>query len=125
MKRAIVIALVIATLAVVANDASRFATAQRSLDSLTYDLATSAAQQAQTGVPREVVGGQIAAAAQASGVTVYQYGQTEDEAQVWTRTTVPGTIVAGRISALLAGKPFAEAMRADLVIADHYEAGIR
>lgn len=124
MKRFIGVILVIVLVGIAGNDVWRWATAQQHLTSVTDDLATRAADGAGNGLTREQVGSDLVAVATPQGVTVYQYGQTEQGVQVWTEARVPGTIVAGPFSALLMGKSFAEARKTVLVIRDYQTAGV-
>lgn len=124
LRRIVIIALVIAVIGLIINDASRYASAQRLLRDTTYDLATWAAGEA-TPTNRDAVAGDIAAMAAEKGVRVYQYGQSDQSVQVWAETTVEGTIVAGIVYNLFAGVPPAQVMDAEFIIKDYREAGIQ
>jgi hypothetical protein len=116
------IALIVAVLGVVISDTYRYAVAQQSLGSTTYDLATWAAQNSSS-MSRDEVGREIAATAAAKGVRVYQYGQTENAVEVWTETDVKNTLVAGAIVNMLRGKSFSESWGSAFTIRDYREAG--
>jgi len=124
MKRAIIILVVLAILGIVISDAYRYSTAQQALRSATYDLATWAAQNAPR-MSRDQVAGQLAAMGTQRGVVVYQYGQSGQGIQIWTRSTVPDTYVAGTIVNVFKGVALSEALDEPLVIQDYREAGMQ
>jgi hypothetical protein len=121
VRRIIWIVLLVAVVAVIGNDAARYVTAQRNLRDTTYDLARWAGENA-AGMTREQAGAQLAAQGQARGVTVYQYGQTTEGAQIWAQSTVPGTLIAGTVANLVAGASLSEARTRPFVIRDYREA---
>ena len=124
VRKTIVIVLVIALVAVVANDVFRYAQAQQRLRDTTYDLARWAAENAPS-ASRDAIAKDLVAQAGPSGVTVTMYGQTDTGVQVWTQAEVPGLIVAGGLVNLLRGVPLGEAMSTPVTIKDYLEAGIR
>jgi len=123
IRRTIVIVLVLAVLAVAANDIWRYAQAQQRLRDTTYTIARWAAENALS-ESRDEVASKLVTMAGPSGVTVTMYGQTETGVQVWTQTKVEGTIVASTLANLLVGKPFAEASSTPFIIKDYRVAGI-
>ena len=124
VRKTVVIVLVIALVAVVANDVFRYAQAQQRLRDTTYDspagLPRTPRPPRATRSPKHLV-----AQAGPSGVTVTMYGQTDTGVQVWTQAEVPGLIVAGGLVNLLKGVPLSKAMSAPVTIKDYLEAGIR
>ena len=123
IRRLVVIALVVAVLGIAIADTYRYATAQQHLGSTTYDLATWAAQNA-SAFDRDQMANKLAADAAAEGITVYQYGQTDNAVQVWTESKVEGTFVAGLVVNLLRGASFSEALGSSFIIRDYQEAGV-
>lgn len=124
LKRVVTVVLIVGIIGIIVYDVSRYATAQRSLRNATYDLATWAAQNADT-MNRDQVAAQLVPMAEAKGVVVYQYGQSDRSVQVWAETTVGGTLVVGTVRNLFAGMPFSEATQSDFTIQDYREAGIQ
>jgi hypothetical protein len=111
MRRIIIWTLVIGLLVVVIHDLAIYATAQRQLRAVTYDV-TQWAGNGASSMSRDEAAQRVAQMASASGVTVYQYGQTDRMAQVWSSSEVKGTWVAGILVNMIAGKSFEEAKAA-------------
>lgn len=124
IQRTLGIILILAIIAVGGYDAWRYTETQERLRKTTYELARWAAENAST-LSREQAAQQLVTMATAKEVVVYQYGQTENGAQVWTQAEVKDTIVAGIIANMVAGKPFAEARKAPFIIRDYREAGFQ
>jgi len=124
IRRTIIVVLVIAVVAVAANDAWRYVQAQQRLRDTTYTIARWAAENALS-ESRDAVAAKLVTMAAPSGVTVTMYGQTDTGVQVWTQTRVEGTIVASTIANLLVGKPLGEASATPFIIKDYREAGIK
>lgn len=124
VQRTIGIILIVAVLGIAAYDTMRYLDAHERLRETTYELAKWAGENAQT-MSQQQAGRQLAAMAAKSNVTVYQYGQTENGAQVWTQTEVPDTIVAGVIANMVSGVPFSQATKAPFMIRDYREAGFQ
>jgi len=124
VRKTIVIVLVIAVVAVAANDVIRYVQAQQRLRDTTYSLARWAAENAPSS-SRDAIANDLMTKAAPSGVTVTMYGQTDTGVQVWTQTEVPGLIVAGGLVNLVRGVPLGEAMSAPVTIKDYLQAGIR
>lgn len=109
---------------VAANDGWRYGMRQKVLNDATYELARWAAENADT-LSRDQAASRLAQMGAARGITVYQYGQTDQNVQVWTQTNVTGTIIAGTFSSLMQGKSFDQARSAPFIIRDYREAGIQ
>jgi Flp pilus assembly protein TadG len=124
VRKTVVIVLVIALVAVVANDVFRYAQAQQRLRDTTYDLARWAAENAPS-ASREAIANNLVTQAGPAGVTVTMYGQTDTGVQVWTQAEVPGLIVAGGLVNLMQGVPLNRALSDPVKIKDYLEAGIR
>jgi Flp pilus assembly protein TadG len=124
VRKTLVIVLVIALVAVIANDVFRYAQAQQRLRDTTYDIARWAAENAPSS-SRNAMAKALVAKASPSAVTVTMYGQTDTGVQVWTQAEVPGLIVAGGLVNLLKGMPLNKAMSSPLTIEDYREAGVR
>jgi len=124
VRKTIVIALVVAVIALIANDVWRYAEAQQRLRDTTYSISRWAAETA-LDEPRDRVAKELVEKAAPAGVTVTMYGQSETGVQVWTQTEVPGLIFAGTIVNMMQGKSFAEASSSPLVIKDYRQAGVR
>jgi Flp pilus assembly protein TadG len=124
IRKTVVIAIVVACVAVIANDAWRYIEAQQRLRETTYTVARWAAENAPSQSRNEIVR-QIVAQAAPSGVTITMYGQADTGVQVWTQTDVRGTIVAGTLLGLIRGKSLSEAPATSPIIKDYREAGIR
>ncbi len=122
LRRLIIIALVLAVIGVVIHDLSTFASAQRDLGDATYDLATWAARNTD-GLSRDKAAAKVAAEGTRHGVTVYLYDQSDRSVEVWTRSYVDGTFVAGPVVNLVRGMPFSEALSEPFEITDYQEAG--
>ncbi len=102
MKKIIVIAVVLALAAVFVNDLGAFVNTRRELVEATREAADVAAG---TRGDRNTAGRAAAAAAAARGVEVYLYDQDGTRVQVWARAEIEGTLVYGRVLALIAGEP--------------------
>jgi hypothetical protein len=108
LKRLLVIALVVLVIAIPVNDFARFLMTFYSLDTVTRAAAQAAADQAKRQASRDVAGAAAVRYAQANGVHVYGYDQTQSNVTVWTDAPVPGTLAWGAIVAAMARKPFGE-----------------
>ena len=124
IRRSIIVILVLAVLAIGANDAWRYVQAQQRLRDTTYTVARWAAENAPS-QSRDAIAAQLVTMAAPSGVTVTMYGQNDTGVQVWAKTEVPGTIVTSTLANLLVGKSLAEASASPMTIKDYREAGIR
>ncbi len=124
VRRIIVIVLVVAAIALVVNDLSHYASAQRGLRSTTYDLALWAGKNAQQ-LSRDQAARELAVMASEKGVTVYQYGQGDNSVQVWTKADVNGTLVAGALVHLFRSEPVTQIIGAPFTITDYREAGVQ
>jgi hypothetical protein len=124
VKRTITILLILAVLGIIAYDTWKYVSAQQRLRDATYELTRWAGENADT-MSRDQAAAQLAAMGSERGVTVYQYGQSDQGVQVWTETTVDDTVVAGTVANLVAGTPLSEAVGAPFVIRDYREAGVQ
>ncbi len=124
IRRSIVIILVLAVLAVAANDTWRYVQAQRRLRDTTYTIARWAAENAPSS-SRDAIADELVTMAAPAGVTVTMYGQDDAGVQVWTKTDVPGLIVLGTAMNLAQGKSLGEAMSTSPSVKDFRRAGIR
>lgn len=120
MRRFLTIAVVLGLLVVIVHDVSIYARAQRNLRSTTYDV-TQFAGNGTKDWGREQAAARVAQMAAPRGVEVYQYNNTETTVQVWARSQVQGTWVAGIIANLISGKSFSEAKTAPFVITNYRE----
>lgn len=122
MRRLLGAIVVIAVLGIAVNDIWRVFDAESHLRGVTYDLTKWAAENVHD-LPRDQAAAKILADAQAQGVTLYAYDQTEKAVRVYTSQEVHGTVVAGPVYNMLAGASFAEAISSPLTIRDHRDAG--
>jgi len=124
VRKTLLIVLVVAVVALIANDVWRYTQATQRLRDTTYTISRWAAENAPSS-SRDDVAAEIVQMARPSGVTVTMYGQSETGVQVWTQTEVPGVIVAGTLVNLLQGMSFSEARNSPLTIKDYRVAGIQ
>lgn len=124
MRKLLAALVVVAVLAIGFNDAGRYAVRQKELNDVTYELAAWAADHTDR-LSRDQAAAELARMGAARGITVYQYGQTEQNIQIWTQAEVTGTIIAGTVINLTKGLPFAQARNAPIVIRDYQEAGVK
>lgn len=123
MRRLLGTLLVLALIGIAANDIVRVARASSHLRGVTYDLALSAAEDA-VSMPRDKVASQLYKDAEAQGVTLYAYDQTDSVVRVFASQEVTSTIVAGPVYNLMLGAPLKEAISTPLTIQDRRNAGI-
>jgi hypothetical protein len=123
-RRIVITIVVVAIAAVVANDAWRYATAQRQLRDTTYELARWAGENAPD-MPRDALAAELATMARQRGVTVYEYGQNDQGIELRTRTSVEGILLIDGVQNLLNGAPVSEAFETPLAITDYRKAGTR
>ena len=123
MRRLLGTLLVLALIGIAANDIVRVARASSHLRGVTYDLALSAAEDA-ANLPRDKVASQLYKDAEAQGVTLYAYDQTDNVVRVFASQEVTDTIVAGPVYNLMLGAPLKEAISTPLTIQDRRNAGI-
>lgn len=114
--------VIVAIVGIAINDVWRVADATTHLRGVTYDVTRWAAENAE-GLSRDEAAAKILADAQAQGVTLYAYDQTEKAVRVYTSAGVEGTIVAGPVYNLIEGSSIAEALKKPLTIRDHRDAG--
>lgn len=122
LRRLLFIITFIGLLGIAANDVSRIATAYKELRGVTYDVTRWAAENAAT-MSRDQAAARILADAQAQGVTLYAYDQTDKAVRVYTSAEVRGTIIAGPIYNMVEGATLEEAYDRPLTIRDHRDAG--
>ena len=109
VKRLLVIALVVALIAIPINDVVRFLGAFYNLDNVTRAASQVAADQARrSGGDTTGPGTAAVGYAQANGVHVYGYDQSQSKVTVWTDAPVHGTLAWGALMAALARRPLTE-----------------
>ncbi len=121
IKRFIVALLVVAVIAIAANDTWRYLGATQAMREASFALAQWAGQNAAS-LTRDQAAGELAAQAQAAGVRLVMYDQKDGRARIWVEKDVEGTIVAGTVNSLLVGESFGVAVQKPLVISDYREA---
>lgn len=120
MLKRIMVILAIVLIGIGVNDVAKYVKGQADLRESTYDLTRWAADNVR-GQSREEAARRVAEQAAPDGVTIYQYGQTEEGIQIWTSREVEGTVFAGTVMNLIQGMSFAEARKAPFRITDYQE----
>jgi len=124
MKKYVYLVILVAVLAVGANDGGRIFVAKSTLRSDTGTLASWASNNAD-GLPRDEVAAQLMEAAAVQSIELEQYGQDQTGVQIWTKTTVDGLWIWGTYKATLDGTPFGKAVGSPLTIHDYASAEYR
>lgn len=124
MKKVIYLLLVVAVLAVLANDGGRLFVGKSTLRANTGTLASWAMNNAGS-MTRDQTAQELVNQATALELRVYQYGQDNDGIQLWTETDVTGLWVLGTYKATLDGVPFRKAIGSPIVIKDYAAAQYR
>jgi hypothetical protein len=104
MRIVLILVLVVAVIAVVANDAGRYSNTKYNLGTATETLVDKVASSVR-GQTRDQAAAHAAELATGFGIRVYQYDQDSQGVRVWTESTVSGTWVLARFMAWRAGKP--------------------
>lgn len=124
MRKFLGIVLVLLLLTIVVNDTWRYSSAKQTLEGTSDSLAEWAANNARR-LSREQTGAQLVSIAAPANVAVYQYGQSESSAQIWTSIEVPSTLVASTVVNLLAGEQFTKATTMPYVLKSYREAVLK
>lgn len=118
MKKLIFLLLVVAVLAVLANDGGRLFVAKSTLKADTSTLASWAMNNA-GGMSRNEAAAQLVERARVLNFRIAQYGQTQDGVEIWTESDVTGLWVLGTYTALLDGVPLQQARGRSIVIKEY------
>ena len=124
MRRLLTIALVIALMAIVVNDASHYFLAYVDLRNSTDELADSVASVAGS-VQADRLGQKIADLAAGLKIRVTRYAMTPGQITLWTQENATGTWLLGPYLALRQGVPLEQALHTPIVITYVATAGLR
>jgi len=124
MKKVIYLLLVVAVLAILANDGGRLFVGKSTLRANTGTLASWAMNNAGS-MTKDQTAQELAARSTALKLRVYQYEQDNDGIQLWTEADVTGLWVLGTYKATLDGVPFRKAVGSPIVIKDYAAAQYR
>jgi len=124
MKKVIYLLLIVAVLAVLANDGGRLFVGKSALRANTGTLESWAVNNAGN-MTRDQAAQELVNQSTALKLRVYQYGQDKSGIQLWTETDVTGLWVLGTYKATLDGVPFRKAIGSPIVIKDYAAAQFR
>jgi len=124
MKKLVLALLLLAVLAILANDGGRVFVARSKLRANTGTLASWAENNAGA-LTREQAATQLVERANQIGVRITQYGQDLDGIKIWTESEVTGLWVVGTYKATLDGVPLRQALGRSIVIKDYVETQYR
>jgi hypothetical protein len=119
MRRIVKIVVVVALVALFANDGGRLGRAVAHLRTSTSDVLNATTESASGATQQQVVN-ELSAQASARHIRITQRTVTVGMIHIWTEEDVPGTWVIGPVIALQHGAAFAQAWTVPIVI--HYDA---
>lgn len=124
MKKAIFLILIVAVLAIAANDGGRLFVGKNDLRADTSTLSDWALTNAD-GMSADQAVKALVARSSTMNLRITQFGQDEKGYQLWTESDVTGLWVLGTYKATLDGVPLRQALGRSIVIKDYAAAQYR